>query len=684
MRLTLRNKLLFFFIVLAIIPLVVAGWNMIIISQNELKSAANDELGTVALQVSKEIDNSFINTWMAPLMLIRNGFDNDQMGVEEKISLFYSINEISDIVSLQLTVEGAPEPVMVVRDNFKNRLLNKSLDPALVLQVTPGETSRFFQHPAGTPALGQITSGDLKYVKVIDTWLLTVNIRLRKKIMDRSAVLSARINLNRLRDNIRNHPFTKTGYIIVVDKTGKKMFDPAFTDLSRLKIVKPAIGLMNSGARTIGAFPYTQLSGERMLGAFSFSTHFKWAVIASKTEAAAYQSITGMLRSLAFWVFSGFLVALAAGVFFSRRISKPILGIGAVAGIVGTGHLDVKVAKLKSNDEISDLGRQINKMIDGLREKTRLEIFNKKLKDLNDQLTVKNDEIENANQQLSVQNEKIKKQHNIIDIKNRMITSSINYALEIQKAVIPLKEDLIEGFPGHFVIYKPKDIVSGDFYWYHKIGEERFVIAVADCTGHGVPGGFISMVGNLLLNKIVGEEHIYEPGKILDALDAEVRHFFKQEAGKLQDGMDICLCLLDRGTRKLSFAGARRPLYIIKKPPKKPPAGDADDQAFEELEEIKGTRKSIGGWHRKKAGIGFRTHEFELDEIDLIYLSTDGFADQFNPRDKRFGSRRLKRVLQEIYHMGIETQGNILTESLVTWKQDEPQCDDITLIGIKL
>jgi serine phosphatase RsbU (regulator of sigma subunit) len=675
-RLTLRRKLLSLSIVLAIIPLLVTGWNMIVITQNELKSAANDELSTVVRIVSSEIDHSFISTWLTPLLLIRNAFDSDKMGVEEKISLFTGIDEIRDVAVLQLTVEGTPEPVMVVQDRFKEKMEAGGLEPVRELLLTWEQANSETGNPAKS-GNKPYTSGGVKYFSPIDTWLFTVNIPLSNPINGRAAVLSAGINLNRLRDTINNLPFTKTGRIIIVDQEGKKMFEPGTPDMSGLKIVATALRILKTNVYTIGVFPYVRPGGEKMLGAFSFSMNFEWAVIAEKNEAAAYAAIREMESRLRLWVLLGLIVAIIGAVYVSRRISEPILGIGTVAEIVGMGNLDVKVKKLKSNDEISDLGRQINKMIDGLRDKTRLELFNKKLRDLNNQLTGKNEEIANVNLRLSERNEKISHQNEVIEQKNRMILSSINYACEIQNAIIPLEEDLNEAFPGHFVIYRPKDIVSGDFYWYYKQDDGQYIIAVADCTGHGVPGGFISMVGNLLLNKIVSEERVFEPGQILDRLDEQVKQFFKQESGKFQDGMDICLCHVDRPEGKLLFSGARRPLYVIKKT-------TSDEPEDLEIEVFKGTRKSIGGWRKRKSDMCFETLEFELDQLQQVYMTSDGFVDQCNSDSKRFGTRRFEGYIREIAHQSLENQEKILSGALKGWQEDEPQCDDITIIGIKL
>lgn len=367
-RLTLRLKLLLFSILLALIPLGIAGRRMITITQDELKSAANDELSVTADKLAKEIDNLYIDTWRAPLLLIRNGIDNEGLGVQEKVSLLTSTQEVVDIVLLQLNVEGVSNPMFVTQDDFAARLKDASLDPSVILKLSSDKIGEFLKQ-------NDIFIGDLAYIPEVDAWLITIIIPLKNKIRDRSALLSARINLDRLRERIESHPFTKTGIITLVDVDGQKLFDPERSDLMEYEVVEVATRLLKADARAIGIQPYTRPSGEKMLGAFSFPMHFDWAVISEKSEADAYLAISKMFRSLMFWVLIGFLVAVAGAVFFAQRISRPILEVGKVAKKVGAGDFNIRVGKSKSNDEISDLGNRINEMIEGLRERFELQKF---------------------------------------------------------------------------------------------------------------------------------------------------------------------------------------------------------------------------------------------------------------------------------------------------------------------
>ncbi|MCK4358181.1 MAG: PAS domain S-box protein [Candidatus Cloacimonetes bacterium] len=254
----------------------------------------------------------------------------------------------------------------------------------------------------------------------------------------------------------------------------------------------------------------------------------------------------------------------------------------------------------------------------------------------------------------------------IIEEKNENIMSSIRYAKRIQQAILPVDEIIHKILLEHFVIFKPREIVSGDFYWFSKTEE---LIAVVDCTGHGVPGAFMSMIGNSLLNKIVNEDKIFDPAIILENLHDGVRFSLKQESEETDthDGMDACLCLYDPISRKVTFAGAKRPLYYINN---------------SKLIEIKGDRKPVGGKQKEEKRI-FTNKEIDIQPGDIIYLTTDGLADQNNSKGIKYGSRRLKEFLLEHSKLSLSEQKEALLIDLNKFQGDEPQRDDILIIGIR-
>ncbi|NIM11007.1 MAG: SpoIIE family protein phosphatase, partial [Candidatus Aminicenantes bacterium] len=257
----------------------------------------------------------------------------------------------------------------------------------------------------------------------------------------------------------------------------------------------------------------------------------------------------------------------------------------------------------------------------------------------------------------------------IIETKNRHIMDSMRYAHKIQQSMLPMKEKMAKELQEYFVIYKPKDIVSGDFYWFDII-ESHYFLALADCTGHGVPGALLSMMGYMMLNEVVNERHIFDPAMILARLHQGFRYALKQEMEETDtyDGMDIGLCRIDLPTGKVTFAGARRPLFYVKN---------------SKLIEIKGDRKSIGG-RQKEVKHVFTNHEIGIENEIMIYLTSDGFADQHDPLNQKYGSRRLKEFLQSFAHLSADQQEDVLLKELARHQVNEEQRDDITILGIRL
>ncbi len=268
------------------------------------------------------------------------------------------------------------------------------------------------------------------------------------------------------------------------------------------------------------------------------------------------------------------------------------------------------------------------------------------------------------------QNERLRAKE--IENKNQLITSSIQYAQNIQSAILPFKGNILQQVDDFFVVFMPKDIVSGDFYWFSHTQNKTFFAAV-DCTGHGVPGAFMSIIGNTLLNEIVNVQQIFDTGKILENLHMGIRTKLRQAESTNQDGMDIALCMIeidekDKNTFHLSFSGAKRPLYYWQK---------------NELKEIKGDRKSIGGW-QQEVHRTFETKQATLRKGDIIYLCSDGIVDNPNSRRKKFGVSRFKSIIETNNHKKMAEQEKIFLKAIEEHQQDTEQRDDITVMGIKL
>ncbi len=368
MRITLRKKLLFFSIVLALIPLGIAGNSLIRITHDELKSAANDVLSTTGLQLTKEIDDLYLNTWRGPLLLVRNALDNPQLGVSEKLSILTGISNIADVAALQLSAEGVTKPVLVIRDEYTDKLQAAGVDATERLEIS-AETIK-----ALSPNR-EIALGHLEYFADVDSWLLTMVIPLQNELAGREATLSAQIDLERLRNKLRQHPLNQSGEIRLIDAQGQVLLGKGEEDIRAHEVVKEATKILESSSRTVGVFPYTRPDGEKMLGAFAFPHYFDWGLIIERRESDAYLAITHMVRNLAFLVIGGLLVSVIGAVVFSGRMSRPIVEIGRVAQLVGQGNFDVRAPPLKTNDEISELATRINDMVVGLKERFLLQKF---------------------------------------------------------------------------------------------------------------------------------------------------------------------------------------------------------------------------------------------------------------------------------------------------------------------
>jgi serine phosphatase RsbU (regulator of sigma subunit) len=263
--------------------------------------------------------------------------------------------------------------------------------------------------------------------------------------------------------------------------------------------------------------------------------------------------------------------------------------------------------------------------------------------------------------------QEISRQKEELTIKNKNITDSINYAKKIQVAMMPSEKTFKRILPNSFVLHKPRDIVSGDFYWIYERNEKVFIAAV-DCTGHGVPGAFMSILGVELFRKIT-QGNIENPGHILSRLNEDFSKIFNDvEDISLKDGMDISFCVIDKINNKLEFAGAFNPLYLIRE---------------NKIIETKGNRFSVS-MEKKQEELIFQTHNMNLQKGDMIYIFSDGFADQFGGYEvKKFKYRRFRHLLLNIHNLPLEKQKSYLEESMEAWKGNQEQVDDILVIGIK-
>ncbi|AZQ63906.1 hypothetical protein EI427_17245 [Flammeovirga pectinis] len=288
-----------------------------------------------------------------------------------------------------------------------------------------------------------------------------------------------------------------------------------------------------------------------------------------------------------------------------------------------------------------------------------------------DEINSKNTELEMQNEEIAAQRDMVESQKVKLEDNNLKITSSINYAERIQMAMLPTLEKVRDLFPESFIIFKPKDIVSGDFFWCAEVDGKKIVAAV-DCTGHGVPGALMSLVGNNLLNDIVKKTRITSPEIILQALHIQINNTLYNSDKQLRDGMDMSILVYDSKTNTVEFSGARNPLVYC-----------TDGQ----INLIKGNRNSIGSI---KPQVSFDKHTIKVDKLTSFYIYSDGFQDQFGgTKDRKYGSKQFREKLVDNAEMTMPLQEQILTKSLQDWLTKEDgtkysQTDDILVIGLSL
>ena len=356
-------------------------------------------------------------------------------------------------------------------------------------------------------------------------------------------------------------------------------------------------------------------------------------------------------------------------------------------GVLSEGFNEMSQQLKSYFDELTDLNKNLEqKVVDRTA----------KIEQQKEEIISQRDEIEAQRDEIEAQRDSVTKQRDEIITQKKEITDSIEYARLIQSALFPPEQILINMFPESFILFKPKDIVSGDFYWFHK-KENQLIIMAGDCTGHGVPGAFMSMLGISLLNEIVHSSQDFEATEILNQLRKQIVNSFHQKADseETKDGMDVALLIIDTEIKKESeleyyycqFAGANNPLYIVKS--EKLKVKSEENTKLDELstfnfqlDEVKGNKMPIA-IHEKMDS--FTTHKLKLYKNDTVYLFSDGYADQFGGNNgKKFKYQALKKMLLENNHLPMQEQKNILLNTFENWRGELEQVDDVLVLGINI
>ena len=405
--------------------------------------------------------------------------------------------------------------------------------------------------------------------------------------------------------------------------------------------------------------------------------------IADKQQIETNNRFSNLINSIIFFSIIIVLGTILIAIFTTLSITKPVQSLKVI--LLGLGKGIFPKSQIEpSNDEIGEMSEAMNSLVTGLTETTQFahEIgqsnFDYKYQPLSDEdvlghalLKMKDELAETERileQKVKERTEEVVKQKAEIEELYTDVTASIRYAKRLQDSILPPEKLIKKYFPSSFVLFKPKDIVSGDFYWVGKQKNE-FMFAAVDCTGHGVPGAFMSLVGANGLNSAFKEHKLSKPGLILDDLNRYANEALNKSADdSIRDGMDITLCSINSKEMKLRFAGANNPVYLIR---------DG------ELEIYKTNKFAIGSFNQEE-------HNYENFEIDLIkgdkvYAFSDGYPDQFGgERGKKFMYKKFKELLVETVNESMENQKRKLEERLAEWMGNHEQVDDIVIFGVEI
>ena len=302
------------------------------------------------------------------------------------------------------------------------------------------------------------------------------------------------------------------------------------------------------------------------------------------------------------------------------------------------------------------------------REKVNKRLMISALKEMEDdknQIQKTNNELLGLNKNLTAVNALITEKNAIIEKSNKKMLASINYAKRIQEALLTSKTLINKYLPRHFLLYKPKETVSGDFYYISKVGN-KLILAVADCTGHGVSGAFLSILGITYLHEITHNPKILDSASVLTNLRRQIKKIFGTFGSENKNGLDIVLCTIDYRTNILEYAGAYSPLWIVRN---------------KKLLEYKATKSPIGFFVKEK---NFSNTQIKLYEDDLIYLFSDGFRDQLGGQlDRPFTKNSFQNLLLKIHTQPLDEQKKVLEKELKNWQNGNLQTDDITILALK-
>ncbi|MFA6403577.1 MAG: SpoIIE family protein phosphatase [Salinivirgaceae bacterium] len=375
----------------------------------------------------------------------------------------------------------------------------------------------------------------------------------------------------------------------------------------------------------------------------------------SNDPSAQLQFINREKIKISLVLFVSLLLVYLLITFRSKTIVKPIYHLIDKTKIIANGNYSERVV-VEGENEISILSKNFNKMVNNIEER-------------NNEIEEQSEFLYQANRKLNEAYKLLDHQKSLIENKQDDLTASLNYAHRIQESLLPAPSEFYKSFPESFVYILPRDIVSGDFYWYSQI-KNKIVVVASDCTGHGVPGAFMSMIGMTILHHLVNYEYITDPALILSRLDTELNDLlvYKNHNEQRFEGMDVSICTIDTETHIMNFASAQRPIMLMR---------DGNPIIF------RGSIYPIGEYYDNIQKM-FTNTDIHLKDNDIVYMYSDGFTSQFEETgEKKFNSRRFKKLITDINHRSIKEQPAIIHRTFEAWKGNSDQIDDILIVGFK-
>lgn len=625
---SLRYRLLLFFVVLAMIPLGVSSWNMITITQDELKSAANDEISSTAGQIADEIDNTYLNIWAAPLLLVKNAIDNPDLGPDEKMAILaLGVQEVPDIVAFQLDVEGFPRPFLVIQDDFEQTITASGYDANEVLTI-PSDIVRDRAEP------GELVVGDLEYFEEIDVWATSLSIPLSEKFIVQSggntyalsAILTARISLQHLRNYIETHPFASTNDITVIDSKGSSLLSKGVSQLERTVLTEEAVKLLNSGSRAVGVHHYTKENGDEILGAYALPTHLDLSILVEKNKKIAYLAVSKMRKSLVWYILLGLSIAVITAIIVSYSLTKPLAKLTGAAKVLSGGDFSVRIEGKERADEIGQLSQTFTKMVSELKHYIEALTETTKLKE--------------------------------------RAESELRLARDIQQSFIPHEFPELDSLD-FYGRCDPAREVGGDFFDYVKIDDHRYGFVIGDVSGKGVPAALFMAMSRALFYMLSFTES--SPQAVLENLN---RYLIELDpSGNMF--ITIFYGIIDCQKKSLLYSSAGHNMPFVK-------LASIDSDKFTMFPRMK---TMVAGM---MDDIILGTAEVELSEGDIIALYTDGMTEAMDAANNDYGEDGMMNLLDENADFTAQQICDTSIEVVKKFQEGVPQFDDMTMLVIRI